>query len=38
MQEVQRPKPLLSICIPTYNRARLLESALLALIPQVNET
>ena len=30
-------RPLLSICIPTYNRAELLESALLALIPQVNE-
>jgi glycosyltransferase involved in cell wall biosynthesis len=37
LEGVQRPKPLLSICIPTYNRARLLESALLALIPQVNE-
>lgn len=29
-------KPLLSICIPTYNRARLLESALNALAPQIN--
>ena len=28
-------QPLLSICIPTYNRARLLESALYALAPQV---
>jgi len=29
-------KPTLSICIPTYNRAKLLESALLSLLPQVN--
>jgi glycosyltransferase involved in cell wall biosynthesis len=28
-------KPLLSICIPTYNRAYLLESALFALAPQI---
>jgi glycosyltransferase involved in cell wall biosynthesis len=28
-------KPLLSICIPTYNRAHLLESALFALAPQI---
>jgi glycosyltransferase involved in cell wall biosynthesis len=28
-------KPLLSICIPTYNRANLLESALFALVPQI---
>lgn len=29
--------PLLSICIPTYNRAELLRSALLSLTPQVKE-
>jgi len=28
-------RPLLSICIPTYNRARVLEGALRVLIPQV---
>src|SRR6266446_8826045 len=28
-------RPLLSICIPTYNRAALLKSALAALTPQV---
>ncbi len=28
--------PLLSICIPTYNRSRLLESALLSLAPQIS--
>ena len=31
-------KPLLSICIPTYNRAELLRSALLSLVPQVKES
>lgn len=30
-------KPLLSICIPTYDRAELLRSALLSLAPQVKE-
>lgn len=30
-------KPILSICIPTYNRAELLRSALLSLAPQVKE-
>jgi glycosyltransferase involved in cell wall biosynthesis len=30
--------PLLSICIPTYNRAELLRSALLSLMPQVRES
>jgi glycosyltransferase involved in cell wall biosynthesis len=30
--------PLLSICIPTYNRARLLDSALFSLVPQVIES
>ena len=30
-------KPLLSICIPTYNRAELLRSALLSLMPQLKE-
>ncbi len=30
-------KPLLSICIPTYNRAELLRPALLSLLPQVKE-
>jgi len=30
--------PLLSICVPTYNRARLLESALFSLVPQVVES
>lgn len=29
-------KPILSVCLPTYNRAQLLKSALLALIPQIN--
>jgi glycosyltransferase involved in cell wall biosynthesis len=29
--------PLLSICIPTYNRAELLRSALLSLMPQVKK-
>lgn len=29
--------PLLSICVPTYNRAELLRAALLALAPQVKE-
>jgi len=33
---MSRSLPLLSICIPTYNRANLLDSALHALIPQVN--
>ena len=32
---MNRPTPLLSICIPTYNRAHLLGSALRALLPQV---
>jgi glycosyltransferase involved in cell wall biosynthesis len=31
-------KPILSICIPTYNRAELLRSALLSLAPQVKDT
>jgi glycosyltransferase involved in cell wall biosynthesis len=30
-------RPLLSICIPTFNRARLLRSALWSLVPQVNQ-
>lgn len=30
-------KPILSICIPTFNRAALLESALLCILPQVKE-
>ena len=29
--------PLLSICVPTYNRAELLRSLLLSLVPQVRE-
>lgn len=30
-------KPILSICIPTYNRAELLRSALMSLVPQVEK-
>lgn len=33
----QRPKPLLSICIPTYNRSKFLRVMLQALLPQVAE-
>ena len=33
----QTPTPLLSICIPTYNRARFLRVMLQALLPQVQE-
>jgi hypothetical protein len=39
-QDTAKPvmmSPLLSICIPTYNRAELLESALASLAPQVEE-
>ncbi|MBA3044800.1 MAG: glycosyltransferase family 2 protein [Euryarchaeota archaeon] len=30
-------KPILSICIPTYNRAELLRTALISLVPQIKE-
>lgn len=37
MMEINKNKPLLSICIPTYNRAHLLKVMLKVLLPQVRE-
>ncbi|MHB0913507.1 MAG: glycosyltransferase family 2 protein [Armatimonadota bacterium] len=36
-QSLQPVKPVLSVCIPTYNRAKLLRSALFSVMPQVAE-
>lgn len=37
MKEEYTSKPILSVCIPTYNRAEMLRSALLSVMPQIAE-